>query len=161
MLQRLHACLTIVLLGFATFLGWRLHAQQQASIAELAEIKGALAGISSRMAAVAHASGPVVVATQPPTGATEVDPGIDGIRVQFDRRMLDGNWSWVRSDEGSFPETRGDSHFLSDGKTCVMPVKLEKGVKYVVWINSAHHRNFMDIAARPATPYRLEFQTRK
>ena len=88
----------------------------------------------------------------PPNGATDVDPATNEIRVTFDKEMADECWSWVRSSPEAFPESTGDVHYLEDMKTCVMPVKLEPGTKYVVWFNTANYQNFKDREGRPAVP---------
>jgi RNA polymerase sigma-70 factor (ECF subfamily) len=50
---------------------------------------------------------------------------------------------------------------LKDKKTCVLPVKLEAGKTYAIWVNSEKFENFKDDAGRPAVPYLLVFQTKK
>ena len=72
------------------------------------------------------------------------------IRVTFSKPMADRSWSWVRISKDSFPESAGEVHYLDDGKTCVMPVKLVPGKKYIVWFNSANYHNFKDREGRPA-----------
>jgi hypothetical protein len=49
---------------------------------------------------------------------------------------------------------------LPDGKTCVLPVKLEPGKTYVSWLNSQKFGNFKDADGRSAVPYLLVFETR-
>ena len=67
----------------------------------------------------------------------------------------------MRSSSEAFPESAGDVHYLEDLKTCVMPVKLEPGTKYVVWFNTGNYQNFKDREGRPAVPHLLTFTTRK
>jgi hypothetical protein len=43
----------------------------------------------------------------------------------------------------------------------VLPVKLEPGKRYVIWINTAKFRNFKDRNGNPAEPYKLVFTTGK
>ena len=115
-----------------------------------------------RMAAesAARLALPTVVQSIPRSGAREVDPKLAEIRIVFSKPMLDGTWSWVAAKE-AFPRMRGPSHFLPDGKTCVLPVTLEPGKTYELWANSENSHNFRDADGRPATPYYLRFQTRK
>ncbi len=83
------------------------------------------------------------------------------IRVTFNKPMADQSWSWVQLSNDSFPESTGEIHYMEDEKTCVMPVKLEPGKKYIIWLNSANYHNFKDSDGRPAEPYLLTFTTRK
>jgi len=104
---------------------------------------------------------PVVVSTVPESGAADVDPGLEELRVTFSEPMQDGGWSWTKWTDDSFPETRGQARFLEDGRTCVLPVQLQRGKVYAIWINSEHHQNFKDRHSLPAVPYLLIFETRK
>lgn len=109
----------------------------------------------------AHAVPPVVIQTTPESGVSDVDPALTELRVMFSKPMRDGSWSWVKLNEASFPEMTGKPRFLEDGRTCVLPVKLEPGRVYAVWINSDNLQNFKDWAGLPAVPYLLIFETRK
>jgi predicted Ser/Thr protein kinase len=103
---------------------------------------------------------PVVVETQPVSGARDVEPGVTEIRVRFSKEMADGSWSWSTAWENSAPEIIGQPHYESDGRTCVAKVKLEPGRTYAWWLNSNQFKNFTDLAGRPAVPYLLIFQTK-
>jgi hypothetical protein len=103
---------------------------------------------------------PVVVETQPVSGARDVEPGVTEIRVRFSKEMADGSWSWSTAWENSAPEIIGQPHYESDGRTCVAKVKLEPGRTYAWWLNSNQFKNFTDRAGRPAVPYLLIFQTK-
>jgi serine/threonine protein kinase len=104
---------------------------------------------------------PVVVNTQPVSGARDVEPGVTEIRVRFSKEMADGSWSWSTAWENSAPEIIGQPHYESDGRTCVAKVKLEPGRTYAWWLNSNQFKNFTDLAGRPAVPYLLIFQTKQ
>jgi serine/threonine protein kinase/cytochrome c-type biogenesis protein CcmH/NrfG len=104
---------------------------------------------------------PVVVETQPLSGARDVQPGETEIRVRFSKEMADGSWSWSTAWENSAPEIIGQPHYESDGRTCVAKVKLEPGRTYAWWLNSNKFKNFTDLAGRPAVPYLLIFQTKQ
>jgi len=105
---------------------------------------------------------PVVVKTVPQSGDTEVDPGLTEMRATFSKDMMtDRMWSWVRISRESFPKTTGNVHYLADKRTCVLPVKLEPGKTYVVWINSERFNSFRDAENHPAVPYLLVFETKK
>lgn len=102
---------------------------------------------------------PVVVKTVPVAGTTDIDPSTAEIRVTFSKTMQDGGWSWTTWGEEQFPETTGEPCYLTDGRTCVLPVKLEPGKFYATWINSDRFGNFKDADGRPAVPYLLTFST--
>ena len=105
---------------------------------------------------------PVVVKTVPQAGDTEVDPGIKEIRVTFSKDMMTRRmWSWCRISVDTFPQTAGDVHYLDDKRTCVLPVKLEPGRTYVIWVNRGRFNSFRDKANHPAVPYLLVFQTKE
>jgi hypothetical protein len=79
--------------------------------------------------------------------------------VTFSKPMKDGSWSWSTWGENTFPETTGKPYYLPDGRTCVLPVKLEPGRFYASWLNSDKFRNFKDANGVAAVPYLLTFQT--
>jgi hypothetical protein len=91
---------------------------------------------------------PVVVETQPLSGARDVQPGETEIRVRFSKEMADGSWSWSTAWENSAPEIIGQPHYESDGRTCVAKVKLEPGRTYAWWLNSNKFKNFTDLAGQ-------------
>ena len=104
-----------------------------------------------------------VVKTEPQAGLTDVDPTIKEIKVTYSKKMADKTWSWGQISDDTFPKTAGKPHYLEDGKTCVLPVKLEPGHTYVLELNSfkGKFNNFKDENRQPATPYLLVFETRK
>jgi RNA polymerase sigma-70 factor (ECF subfamily) len=103
---------------------------------------------------------PVVVKTVPEAGATGVDPKTAELRVTFSKGMMDGGWSWVSLSESSFPKMPGAPRYEKDKRTCVLPVSLEPGRTYSLWVNSPKFDNFKDADGRPAVPYLLVFETR-
>lgn len=107
-------------------------------------------------------SPPVVVKTVPTAGAEDVDPKLTEIKVTFSKDMLDGSWSWAQVSESSFPKSEGKISYQKDHRTCVMPVTLEAGKSYAIWINYPDKfENFKDKDGRPAVPYMLVFKTKK
>jgi Bacterial Ig-like domain len=104
---------------------------------------------------------PVVVKTVPEAGAKDVDPKLTEIKVTFSKDMEDGSWSWSTVSKESFPKVDGDPKYLPDKRTCVLPVKLEPGKTYALWVNSENFGNFKDGDGRSAVPYLLVFQTKK
>ncbi|MCX7699683.1 MAG: Ig-like domain-containing protein [Gemmataceae bacterium] len=104
---------------------------------------------------------PVVVKTIPEAGSADVDPKLKEIRVTFSKEMLDHSWSWVKLSEESFPKVDGKPKYLPDKRTCVLPVKLEPGKTYAVWVNHEQFGSFQDSNGRSAIPYLLVFRTKK
>jgi hypothetical protein len=93
---------------------------------------------------------PVVVKTVPEAGSTDVDPDLKEIKVTFSKEMTDGSWSWSWVSEDTFPKVDGDPKYLKDKKTCVLPVKLEAGKSYAIWVNSDKFCNFRDTDGQSA-----------
>jgi len=104
---------------------------------------------------------PVVVKTVPEAGASDVDPKLTEIKVTFSKEMKDNSWSWATLSRESFPKLDGKPKYLADKKTCVLPVKLEAGKTYAIWVNSEKFGNFKDGDGRSAVPYLLVFRTKK
>ena len=105
---------------------------------------------------------PVVVKTEPLSGATNVDPLIREIRVTFNKDMLIENmWSWVIHAPDLFPKISGAVTYLADQRTNVAPVILEPNRTYAIWFNSPDYRHnaFRDTENTPAVPYLLVFHT--
>lgn len=104
---------------------------------------------------------PVVVKTVPEAGAADVDPKLTQVKVTFSKEMQAGSWSWAALSKESFPKLGGKPKYLADKRTCVLPVKLEPGKTYAIWVNSEKFGNFKDTDGRSAVPYLLVFKTRK
>jgi hypothetical protein len=65
------------------------------------------------------------------------------------------------SSKATYNNISGDIRYLDDGRTCVLPVKLEPGKTYATWINSGRFLGFKDRDRRPAVPYLLVFETKR
>ena len=104
---------------------------------------------------------PVVVKTVPKAGAGDVDSKLTEIKVTFSKDMQDGTWSWSVLSKESFPKVAGKPKYLADKRTCVLPVKLEPGKTYAIWMNSEKFGNFKDADGRSAVAYLLVFKTKK
>jgi hypothetical protein len=112
-------------------------------------------------AAVTLASAPpVVIKCVPEAGADGVDPKLTEIKVSYSKDMQDGSWSWSTLSEESFPKLDGKPKYLADKRTCALPVKLEPGKTYAIWLNSEKFGNFKDADGRSAVPYLLVFKTK-
>jgi RNA polymerase sigma-70 factor (ECF subfamily) len=125
-------------------------------------LAGATAGARAQSDKVTLQSAPpVVVRTVPEAGAADVDPALTEIRVTFSKEMQDGSWSWSLLSKESFPRIDGKPRYLADRRTSVLPVRLEPGKTYAIWVNSREFGNFKDTGGRSAVPYLLVFSTRK
>ncbi|HEY2083384.1 MAG TPA: tetratricopeptide repeat protein, partial [Verrucomicrobiae bacterium] len=103
---------------------------------------------------------PVVVETQPLSGARDVEPGEIEIRVRFSKEMKDDVWSWSDEWKNSMPESVGAPHYLADKRTCVIKARLQPGKTYAWWLNSDEHQNFKDKTGQPSVPYLHTFHTK-
>ena len=102
---------------------------------------------------------PRVVALEPADGARDVDPAaVAELRVTFDRPMAEG-WSWVMEPGRAFPPIAGRAYQTADGVAAALPVRLEPGMSYVVWLNSEQYDGFHDASGTPLPPVRWEFAT--
>ncbi len=104
---------------------------------------------------------PVVVKTVPEAGTADVDAKLTEIKVTFSKDMQDGSWSWSTLSKDSFPKIDGKPKYLADQRTCLLPVTLEPGKTYALWVNTEKFKNFKDPEGRSAVPYLLVFKTKK
>jgi len=103
---------------------------------------------------------PVVVKTVPQAGSEDVDPALKEVHVTFSKDMMDKSWSFATASKDSFPKAAGDAKYEGDKRTCVLPVTLEPGKTYAIWVNTQKLQNFKDADKRPAVPYLLVFKTK-
>lgn len=106
---------------------------------------------------------PSVVKTVPACGDTAVSVSTKEIKVTFSKDMMTENmWSWSMQSKDSFPEVTDQSgiKYLADGRTCVLPVKLEPNKTYAIWINTQKFKSFKDTQGNSAIPYLLVFKTK-
>ncbi len=126
-----------------------------------------LAALASMAAPAAAASGasvktmpPSVVKTVPMAGDTQVAPSTKEIKITFSKDMMTKEmWSLCQVSKETFPKFDGAIHYLDDKRTCVIPVKLEAGKTYILWINCEQYDSFRDAENNPAVPYLLVFET--
>ena len=107
----------------------------------------------------AKAQLPRVVKLSPPNGAQDASPKLKELRVTFNVPMGEG-FSWC-SDGPKFPKGQEGKRpfWTGGGKTCVLPVKLEPGVEYEIWLNSESHKNFQSAGGVPLEPVHYTFKT--
>jgi hypothetical protein len=109
---------------------------------------------------VANGPPPVIVRTEPESGAADVDASLTELRATFSKPMQGGRHGWVGLGANA-PGVTGPPRYSEDGRTSVLPVKLQPGRIYAIWLNSESARDFADRAGQPAVPYLLIFETRK
>ena len=121
----------------------------------------ALSAQASAQEVTLAAAAPVVVKTVPESGSAGVDASTTELKVTFSKKMLSQSWSWAIVSQNSFPKMPAGHapRYEADGKTAVLPVTLEKGKTYAIWINTQQLGNFKDTDGRAAVPYLLIFQT--
>lgn len=103
-----------------------------------------------------------VVETVPANGETNVDPEIPEIGIYFSAPLKQNSWSFVETDQGTFPEIAGEPHFLNS-QTCLLPVKLKPNTTYSIGINSTTRKGFRsaEYPGITVTPHVLTFTTGK
>ena len=106
----------------------------------------------------ARPEGPLVIALDPPLGATAVDPGRTTLSVTFDRPMDPEGWAWVTESSESAPEI-GESRWDDAVRVHTAEVSLAPGRSYVVWLNSPQYSYFRDTVGRTLEPLRWSFST--
>jgi hypothetical protein len=106
---------------------------------------------------------PSVIKTVPACGDTAVPASTKEIKVTFSKDMMTNQmWSWCFHSKDSFPEITDQKgiKYLQDGRTCVLPVKLEANKSYAIWINTQKFTAFQDKKGNSAVPYLLVFKTK-
>lgn len=144
-----------VALAIAITISYRSDARRDVALNGLQD---SVTQLQQNLSVVVDRAPPVVIETFPAADALDVDPTTKEIRVTFSKLMMDESWSWCET-EFPFPESIGPIRFADDGKTCVMPVKLEPDTEYVVRLNTPRHGNFKDTYGRSAEPFLLCFKT--
>lgn len=103
---------------------------------------------------------PVVVKTEPQAGSTDVDPGLTEVRITFSKEMDTGGWSVVQVSEPTMPKIHGKPRYDKNKRTLIVPIELEPGKNYAMWLNTERFSNCKDSEGRSAVPYLLVFQTK-
>ena len=102
---------------------------------------------------------PRIVSTSPDVAATDVDPATSEITVTFDQDMRKG-FCWTGGGP-DFPPTVDDKKpYWRGSRTCVLPVKLQAGHYYRVWINSTSYHNFRGTNGIAAATSAIYFSTK-
>ncbi len=127
----------------------------------LVSLAGAATGYALRSGLSVETAPPVVVETNPRAGAVNVNPSLAEVRVTFSKDMMTDNmWSVVKISDDTFPTFAGEVRY-QDARTFVIPVALDPGSTYALWVNYKQHDAFRDLNGIAAIPYFLVFQTRE
>jgi hypothetical protein len=113
------------------------------------------ADLDQRMAAL-----PRVKQMTPANGATDVDPALAELRIEFDRAMNPGGYSVVGRPEDA-PRSTARGRFSDDGKTFILPVKLEPVKTYKFSLNGLGRSGFTSKDGLPLDPVAVTFTTAK
>lgn len=105
-----------------------------------------------------QAEAPLIVSSVPAIGATDVALSTNEIRVTFDQDMS-GGMSWTGGPPLFPPAVEGVNAHWIDKRTCVLPVKLQRGTFYRVGINSTSFSNFKSANGEAAYPTAIYFAT--
>lgn len=98
---------------------------------------------------------PEVAKFEPPNGATNVDPNLGELVVEFDQKMLAMDYSLCGSGP-SFPTLLGKGTWR-DPFTFVVPVRLEPDHIYDLSINCVNQYEFRNRTFQPVSPVKWHF----
>lgn len=102
---------------------------------------------------------PNVVSTSPADGST-ISSGPFDLTVRFDRPMLEGSYSFVKSSPETFPDCRPGAQMSPDRRSYTMRCTAAAGRDYEVWFNRPPYVNFKSINGVSAQPHRIRFKAR-
>ena len=87
-----------------------------------------------------------------------IEPGPFRMSVTFDRPMAPQSYSFVRSDEGAYPDCTGTPRLSADRLTYSIECNAQAPGKYVMYFNRPPYLAFRDgESGVAAEPRRLEF----
>jgi hypothetical protein len=109
--------------------------------------------------AARQAKAPKVVSLLPAATATGVDPGLKALAVTFDRPMQDGSWAVVGGGP-KFPKIAGRLSYDAARKVLTIPVELQPGTSYEMWLNRGKYDSFRSEDGVPLASVHWTFTTR-
>lgn len=78
---------------------------------------------------------PVVIRSDPMSGAQQIDPGRTQLEITFQQPLAAGEWRLATTPFGPVPQSTGRLRLAPDGRSVVVPVRLEPETQYVIGIN--------------------------
>lgn len=104
---------------------------------------------------------PEIVSLEPNSGATDVDPKTDTLRVTFNMPMGEGmSWTGGGPNFPKLPDGKRAT-WSNDGLTCTLLVILEPAHDYQLGLNSLSHNNFQSRSGVSLAPVLYKFRTRE
>ena len=99
---------------------------------------------------------PAILSITPANGLTNIDPDIRLLSIMFDRQMRN-SWSFVKSDQGEWPEIK--MPVFQHGDVLFADISLKPGRTYAFSLNSTRFRNFRSGEGVPLAPTLIRFTT--
>ena len=94
----------------------------------------------------------------PANGAEHVAPGLNEIKVVFDRPMRDRSWAMCGGGPHS-PETPGKPKYDAACTTWTTSVKLKPNWSYEFWLNAGQFDSFRSAEGVPLESVHVTFKT--
>jgi len=103
---------------------------------------------------------PTVVALDPPSGAREVDPARDRLRITFSEPMRPGSRALLGGGD-SFPEVVGEDEAFEWVSPTELEIKVQlvPGRSYRIGVNSRRYQGFRALDGTPSVPATWTFTT--
>jgi hypothetical protein len=105
------------------------------------------------------ATPPVVIRSDPISGAQQVDPHRTHIEITFQQPLAADEWAVAGTPFGATPQTTGKPQLSPDGRSVVVPVRLQPDTRYVIAVNHAGDDQFRSRSGIAALPWLLAFST--
>ena len=108
---------------------------------------------------VAASEVPKIIEFSPANGAKDLDPKkVTELQLTFDHDMSTHRNSWMGGGP-AFPKIETDKAKWISKRTCIVPVKLEEGKSYRIWINADHWQDFFSRDRVPCKEVVWRFST--
>lgn len=125
----------------------------------LGVVLGLLVAVFGSGAGAAEAAAPAQIASITPANDTkDVSPSVTEIKVVFAQDMNTNGTSVCNNSKKPFPKSVGEPKWQGK-RTLIIPVALEAGTSYELWLNSEKFQNFKLADGKILTPYCLRFTT--
>lgn len=102
---------------------------------------------------------PRVVSSEPPNGATKVNPSIHKITITFDQPMDVATFYWPIPQASDFPAVTADPFWINGNKTVVLPIALSRNATYHIPLNVGSTITFRSATGVPLNAGVISFYT--